>query len=80
MGTEGGEVISAELLSAGSVAWREGMLVRKLSAEIGNATGLGWVEVELEPLMAGAEVIDLKAPVAFVTFVTEFPSFCQDSW
>lgn len=69
VGTEGRKVISAEFLSAGSVAWWEGMLVRELSAEIGDAAGLGWVEVELEPLMAGAEVINLKAPVAFVTFV-----------
>ena len=52
------------------------MLVRKLSAEIGNTAWLGWVEVKLEPLMAGAEVIDLKAPVAFVAFVAEFPISC----
>ena len=45
------------------------MLIGKLPAEVGYASRLRWVEVELEPLMTGAEVVDLKAPMAFVAFV-----------
>ena len=54
------------------------MLVGELPAEIGDAARLGWVEVELEPLMAGAEVVDLEAPMAFVAFISEFPSVQLD--
>ena len=48
------------------------MLVRKLSAEVGYAARLRWVEVELKPLVTGAEVVDLKAPMAFAAFVAKF--------
>lgn len=70
--TKSGKVVSAELLCGGSVAWGKGMLVRELPAEVGYTARLGWVEVKLEPLMAGTEVVDLKAPVALITFVAEF--------
>ena len=72
---EGGEVVGTESLCRDSVAWGEGMLVRELSAQIGNAAGLGRVEVELEPLMAGAEVVNLETPVAFIAFVAELTKF-----
>ena len=68
---ERSEVISAEFLCGGSVARWECMLVGKLSAEIGHATRLGWIEVQLEPLVTGAEVVNLEAPMTLTTFVSE---------
>ena len=47
------------------------MLIGELSAQVGYTARLGWVEVELEPLVTGTEVVDLKAPMAFVTFVAK---------
>lgn len=72
MAAKGGEVVGAEFLGGSSVAWGKSMLVGELSAEVGDTARLGWVEVELEPLMTGAEVVDLEAPVALVAFVAEF--------
>ena len=71
MSAQGGEVVCAEFLCGGCIAWWKCMLVRKLSAEVGYAARLGWIKVEFEPLMARAEVVDLEAPMALVSFVTE---------
>ena len=51
VGAERSEVISTEFLGGGSVAGWECMLVGELSAEIGHAARLGWIQVQLEPLM-----------------------------
>lgn len=48
------------------------MLIRVLPAKIGDAPSLGWVEIKLEPLMPGAKVVDLEAPMAFIALVTKF--------
>lgn len=71
MCAERSKVISAEFLGGGSVARWECMLVGELSAEIGHAAGLGWIEVQLEPLVARAEVVNLEAPMALTAFVSE---------
>lgn len=48
------------------------MLVRVLSTQVGHSTGLSWVQVEFEPLVTGAEVIDLETPLAFGPIVADF--------
>ena len=51
------------------------MLVRVLLSKIADAARLGWIEVELEPLMPWAKVIDLKAPFTSIVLVAEFAAF-----
>ena len=48
------------------------MLVGELTREGGYDAGLGGVEVEFEPLVAEAVVVDLETPFALAVFVAEF--------
>lgn len=75
MCAESSEVVRAELLCILSIGGWKSVLVRILPAEIGDAAGLGWVQIELEPLMSGTEIIDLEAPVALIAFVSKLATF-----
>lgn len=70
--TKGSQIVGAELLTGDVVAWRKGMLVRVLSAQIGDAARLAWVEFEFEPLMARTEVIDLETPFGLGPMIAKF--------
>lgn len=69
---EGGEVVCAELLGGSGVIGWEGVGVRVLAGKVGDGAGLRWVEVEFEPLMTLAVVVDLEAPAALRAFVAKF--------
>ena len=47
------------------------MLVGVLSAEVGDATRLRWVEVELEPLMAEGKVVHLETPANLILLIAK---------
>lgn len=49
------------------------MLVRVLTTKFGDATGMVWVEVELEPLVAEAIVVNLKSPFDLLLLVAKLP-------
>lgn len=70
--TERGEIVSAELFTRYVVSWRESMLIRVLSTQVGYATGLIGVEIKFEPLVTRAKVIDLKSPLTFRPIVAQF--------
>ena len=69
---QGGEIVCAELFGGGGVVWGKGVGVRILAREVGDGAGLGGVQVELEPLVTLAEVVDLEAPAALGSLVAEF--------
>ena len=47
------------------------MLIWVLPAQVRDPASLSGVEIELEPLMSRAEVVDLEAPVALVALIAK---------